>query len=319
MTTLATVLSGSKLYRLDHPGSDLDLKSVHLPALSDCLLMRAPRNVQRKEGEGAAKVEHESFALVEWLKLAANGEDVAVTMLHCQAEDIMVDSPTWTHLRANRSRFYTKHMRGALGYARSQACKHALRADRLEAVERVIAMLEAAQINGVARLGQCWEFLTEGPYVTKRVSEGDRGLDKRVLDVAGKLLPATITPAYGLDILIALRDRYGDRVRAAKAMNGADMKAISHSFRVGYQLRAIFTRGTFSYPLSESAFLRDIKEGRLNYVDDRLDDRLNELITEVEQLAAASSYPEHVDQSWLDGIVLEAYDRVLGTSWAGSS
>lgn len=57
---------------------------------------------------------------------------------------------------------------------------------------------------------------------------------------------------------------------------------------------------------------RAVKTGQLNYVDDKIDERLNDLITEVEALAAASSYPERVDAAWLDGIVLQAYQEQLG-------
>ncbi len=307
MTILATVLAGSKLYRLDNAQSDTDYKGIFLPPREDCLLMRASRNVQAKSGEGAAKVEHESFALQEFLKLAANGEDIVVTMLHAAESDVIVGSPTFQFLRYNRSQFYTKRMVGSLGYAKSQATKYAMRADRMAAVERVIGLLEKAQAYGVGRLSQCWEDLTEGEHVTKTESPNDRGTDKRVLDVAGKLLPATITPAYALDILCKLRDNYGDRVKAAKNIDGKDMKSISHSFRVGYQLLHVYQDGGFSYPLPESDFIRAVKESRLNYLDDKLDEKLNALITQVEALAEASTLPARVSQDWLDSIVLSAY------------
>ncbi len=150
-------------------------------------------------------------------------------------------------------------------------------------------------------------FADLGEHVTKRLNERDRGQDKRVLDVVGKLLPATISPDYALGILRRVRDGYGERVRTAKAIGGDDTKALAHSFRVGYQLRHLFADGDFSYPLPESGFLRDVKYGRLRYHEDHLDDRLNALITEVEAAAVASTLPEKVDQAWLDSIVLTAY------------
>lgn len=311
MTILAKVLAGSKLYRLDNAQSDTDYKGLFMPSPQDCLLLRAPRNIQQKSGEGANKIEHEAFALQEFLKLAANGEDVAITMLHCAPSDILENSLTWAYLRKNRSRFYTKRMVGSLGYAKSQSVKYAMRADRMAAVERVIGLLQQAEAKGVARLAQCWGDLTEGEHVTKRESPNDRGADKRVLDVAGKLLPATITPAYGLDILCKLRDNYGDRVRAAKNMEGKDYKSLSHSFRVGYQLLHVYQDGGFSYPLPESDFIRAVKEGRLDYLDDKLDDQLHELISKVERLAEESTFPERVSQDWLDSVVLDAYRSVI--------
>ena len=71
-------------------------------------------------------------------------------------------------------------------------------------------------------------------------------MDKRIYEVCGKGLPATIEPSYAASILQGVLDRYGERVRAAKEMSGRDFKAISHSFRVGYQLLHIFKDGGFT-------------------------------------------------------------------------
>ncbi len=38
-----------------------------------------------------------------------------------------------------------------------------------------------------------------------------------------------------------------------------------------------------------------------------LDTILDDLITEVEELAAKSTFPDKVDQSWCDQVVLDAY------------
>lgn len=308
-TLLGTTIHGSKLYRLDGPGSDTDLKSIHLPSLNDCVLLRATKNSQQKEGEGSEKEEHESFALQEFLRFAANGEDVAVTMLHAMDSDVTVDSPTYQFLRANRKRFYTKRMSGALGYAKSQAFKLGERGNRMAVVEKVLAALKAAESKGVARLYQCWDDLPDGEHIIRTTSLNNRdAVDKRIYEVCGKGLPATVEPSYAIRVLQGTLDRYGERVRAAKEMNGRDFKAISHSFRVGYQLLRIFRDGDFFFPLPESAFLRDVKYGRLSYLDDKLGEKLDDLISEVERLAEASDYPEKVPQKFLDGIVLDAYN-----------
>lgn len=308
-TLLGTTIHGSKLYRLDGPDSDLDLKSIHLPSLNDCVLLRATKNSQTKEGDGSNKEEHESMALQEFLKFAANGEDIAVTMLHSRGDDIQFDSPTYTYLRGARKRFYTKRMRGSLGFATGQSLKYAIRADRMAVVEKVIAALEQAEAKGVAKLYQCWDDLPDGEHIVRTTSLNNRdAVDKRIYEVAGKGLPATISPAYGLEILRKIYDAYGERVRAAKNMSGKDMKSLSHSYRVGYQLKHIYQDGDLAFPLPESDFIRDVKFGRLSYLDDKLGEKLDDLISEVERLAEASDYPEKVPQKFLDGIVLSAYN-----------
>ncbi len=304
---LATTLHGSKLYRLDTPQSDTDYKSIFLPPIDSLVLMRAAKNAQHKTGVGADKEEHESFALQEWLRLAANGEDVAITMLHCQPSDIFVGSDMFLQLRDSRRKFYTRHMRGALGYARSQCHKYAVRADRMEAVESVIKALELAQDQKVDKLAKCWDDLPEGKHIVKYASTTSRSTDLRMYEVVGRSFAATTDPAYVLEALYEVQEGYGGRVRNARNFGGKDWKSISHSFRVGYQLKHIFNDGDFSFPLPESSFLRDIRAGRLNYEDDKVDKKLSDLIDEVERASATSSYPETVDQNWLDSVVLAAY------------
>jgi len=305
---LGKVLHGSKLYRLDNPGSDTDHKGIFLPDLRDCVLFRAQHNSQFKQGEGSEKVEFEQFSLQDFLKFASNGEDVAITMLAAKDGDVMEDSAIFQYLRENRKMFYTKHMRGQMGYAKGQAQKYCLRADRMECVERVIAAIEKIQKKGVARLFQCWDDLPDGQYIRRYVSDNNRdGLDKRVYEVVGKGLSATISPEYALEILRNTRESYGARVKTAKSMGGKDLKSISHSFRVGYQLKHIFQDGDFSFPLPETEFIKAVKEGRVDYLADKIDEKLNELIVEIENLSQESNLPEKVDQKIVDKMVLAAY------------
>ena len=191
---LGKVLHGSKLYRLDNPGSDTDEKGIFLPDLRDCILFRAQHNSQFKQGEGSKKIEFEQFSLQDFLKFASNGEDVAITMLAAKDGDVMEDSAIFQYLRENRKIFYTKHMRGQMGYAKGQAQKYCLRADRMECVEKVIAAIEKIQKKGAARLFQCWDDLPDGQYIRRYVSDNNRdGLDKRVYEVVGKGLSAPIS------------------------------------------------------------------------------------------------------------------------------
>lgn len=307
MTILARTVHGSRLYGLDGPGSDLDLKQIHLPPTRDCLLLRAARNVNTKDVEAGTKVEHESFALQEFIALASRGEDVAICMLHAPEAHILQDSTIFQALRDKRHRFYTKRMAGMVGYCKGQAAKYALRADRLETVEQVINILEIMVARGVAKIGQEWDLFPPLPYTQKGENLLDRGTDKRYYEVAGKALPATVAPTYALDIMIRLRDSYGDRVKAARDMENKDLKSISHSFRVGYQLKHLYQDGTFSFPLPESDFIKAVKYGQLNYVTDNLDARLNDLITEVEELAANSEFPDSVDQTYWDEFIVSTY------------
>lgn len=157
---------------------------------------------------------------------------------------------------------------------------------------------------------QIWDDLPEGQHIAKGENETDRNADKRYVEVSGKKLPATIAISYGREILENLINSFGERVKKASEMDEKDTKSLSHSFRVGFCLLNLYKFGTFSYPLPETEFIKAVKYRTLDYTMDKLDDKLNELITEVEGLSAKSTFPEKVDQKWLDEIVLKEYGLV---------
>ncbi len=129
MKILGKVIHGSKLYGLDSPSSDTDLKGIFLPDYKDCLLNRATHNIGSKDSN--LNEEMELFSLQKFLQLCANGEDVCFTMLHAPDSKVLIDSDVYKYLRQNRKKFHTKKIIGSLGYARSMAVKFSLRADRM--------------------------------------------------------------------------------------------------------------------------------------------------------------------------------------------
>jgi predicted nucleotidyltransferase len=305
MKILAKVIHGSYLYGLNGPNSDKDFKAIHLPPFEDCLYLQACKNTNSKDEVN--DIENESFALQRFLQLASNSESIVIDMLHSSDEHILETSKIWDELRFNKYKFYTKKMVGSLGYAKNMALKYGYRADRMEAAKNVYDYLRTAFQEGASRLYQCWDNLPFGEYIYKYTDERNNNVDNRVYEVASKKLQATIRMEYAIEIIEKLVHSYGQRVQAANAMGGTDWKAISHSFRVGYQLYHIYKNDGFIYPLPESEFLKDVKYGKLNYIDDKIDQKLNDLITEVEQLSIASNYPNKVDQEWIKSIILEAY------------
>lgn len=304
---ICKVVHGSRLYRLHSDSSDYDEKGIFLPDMRDCLLGVAEKNICWKEPE--QNKEHEMFSLTEFFKHAARGEGYALDMLHCQDSDILKGSQLWSYLRANRSKFYTKKMVGALGYAKNHAAKYSLKAERLNAAKIVLEFLNIAESKGVGRLCQVWGDLPTGQHITKGEDENNRNADKRFVEVSGKKLPATISPSYAAQILENAINSYGERTKLASEMNEKDVKAISHSFRVGYQLLHIYKDGDFSYPLPETEFLKKVKYRQIDHKVERIDDMLNELVCEVEDLAAKSNYRDKVDSKWLDEIVLAQYGQ----------
>ena len=161
MNILAKVIYGSKMYQLDNPDSDTDVKIIALPDLKDCLLMTGVKGgVQEDNNE----IEEESFTLQRFLKVAKNSESIAIDLLHCSDNHILTTSSIFENLRKNKSKFYTKRMVGGLGYAKNMALKYGFRADRLNAAKELHKTLENAQSKGAGKLYQIWDELPIGEH-----------------------------------------------------------------------------------------------------------------------------------------------------------
>lgn len=301
---IAKLFGGSKLYGLDNEKSDTDIKGIFIPNLKDLILDCAPKHISFKE----ENVENEFFSIHSFLKNAVSGQDVTFVMLHAPKNKIIEDSELYKYLRDNRSKFYTKRIIGSLGYSKSQSIKYSLRAERMNAVKLAIDKLTEIKNKGILKVAQSWDELpTDGKYLIKTVCADSREDDKRVWEVAGKGVTVNTNPIYAISFLTQLYEKYGDRVKVAASLTLLDFKSLSHAFRCAYQLLNLYRYGDFTFPLPESDFIRSVKEGKVNYLRDEIDYKLNSLITEVEVLSEKSNYPEKVDINFVNNIILNCY------------
>ena len=307
--SIAKVIAGSRLYGLENESSDTDYKAIFIPDVKELILRRAAHNIHTVDR--IANQEYESFSLQSFMHNCATGQDVSIVMMHASQDKIIEDSDTFKYLRDNRKKFYTKRMLGSLGYAKSQAMKYSLRAERMNSVKLAVDKLKELVDRGILKMAQVWDELPENKYLVKGIQEDSREVDQRIWEVSGKAVTANTNPAYALDFLSKLYEKYGDRVRVAASLDTTDWKSVSHAFRVAYQLLHIYKDGDFEFPLPESDFIKSVKYGKVDFLKNEIDFRLNSLITEVETLAAASDYPDAVDQSWMDTIILDEYEEMF--------
>lgn len=302
MTILAKLQYGSSLYGTRIPTSDLDYRGVFLPTLRDCLLGTVKDTINDPTEEDT-----QLFSLPYFLRLASQGQSIAIEMLAAPDHMHVISSPAWDRLRAERKRFYTRNMHSFLGFAKSQAVKYSSRAERLSEIEAILYVIDAMHPDAFdLRLSQIWFALPESPNAKKTVNERNSNADKRAYVVCGREIQATATVEHAYKTIKAIGDEFGQRVRNAK--DGLiDWKSLAHAFRVALQAREIVTTGDLKYPLADAEYLRDMRLGKVDFLSNKLDERLDTLINEVQALMDASSLPDRVDSAWTDQFVLDTY------------
>jgi hypothetical protein len=299
---------GSHLYGTSTPTSDEDFKGIFLPSLEEILLGRipkvastTPRDDTRKNLPG--EVDCEYYSLHHFLRLATQGQTVAVDMLF--APETMTFSSdelgwVWERIVAHRSKFLSKNMKAFIGYARGQAAKYSLKGERLNKLTSFYGVLEGAA--EVALLSSVWDKLPK--------DDERQGPHCRELQIAGKWYGETTSIDTVKASIERQISRYGKRAHAAADAEGVDWKALSHAVRVSKELIELLSFGQVAFPLADAPLLLAIKKGEVSL--EAVQDILDRDLAFIELQTPQSRLPDQVDEKWVDDFLMSIVRQHYG-------
>ncbi|QIN95493.1 hypothetical protein MN01_00115 [Escherichia phage MN01] len=327
MRTVMKGYFGSHLYGTSTPESDVDFKEIFVPHPRDILLGTAMNHTNLNTNNTATKntkddVDHELYSLKYFFKLAAEGETVALDMIHTPA-DLVVKSDlpdVWKFIQDNRSRFYTTNMKAYLGYVRKQASKYGVKGSRLAALRGVLAIVNQIPEQWVdyqegipdklrrTKVEDIKHRLPENEFCEWVFHNHEKTGPQTFYTVLGRKYQTTLSLVELKQSLNKLDAEYGERARKAEANEGIDWKALSHAYRAGYQLMEIYQTGDLVFPLREASIIKLIKAGELPFkeVQELLEDTVD-LVEVLAIQAAKNGMPAKVDMKFWDKFVEEVY------------
>ncbi len=310
---IVNMIFGSHLYGLNTPTSDVDYAGVYLPTLDELLLGSYKDVITTSTGNNNSKnsvgdIDVDLYALPFFLKQACKGETKMLDMLRANTVELGEYGSIWTELVKNRNQFNTKNLKAYMGYVKRQAAKYGLKGSRISAMREAIAELEKHESLTV--LSDIWDKLPENEFANKIELTGSNGVTQKFYEVNGKKYQSSTTVDYTLTRIIKALDGYGARALLAEKNEGVDWKAVSHAIRAGYQLLGIFKDGDFTYPLPQTQYLLDVKQGKLDYKSE-VADVLEGIVDEIESLVPTVNLPEKVDRNYWDKWLLNVYKEFL--------
>lgn len=331
MTNVETIVEmkfGSHLYGTNTPASDLDFKAVHIPTARQLILDNPQKyDVITKntkngslEKNTADDVDHESYSLKKFLKLASEGQTVAMDILFCPANMLLTPPhPIWETIRSNKHRITTSKAASFIGYCRTQANKYGIKGSRMNTAEALANLLaEKMDIYGTTtKLAEIRPDLEA--FVKAHEHCGLIEIDQNTLGVTNKMwhlestnrkCPLTFTLKNAHQIYSNIFNEYGKRARAAKDNQGIDWKALSHAVRVGRECIELLKTGGIVFPRPEAAHLIQIKTGQLGY--DQVAEEIEQILVDAEEASAISPLRVEPDFEWIDDLIYEVYrNRVI--------
>lgn len=302
---------GSHLYGTATKDSDLDYKGVFLPTKQEIFLNRIPKsyNIQTKKNNEAKNtkddIDTEIYSLHYFIKLACEGQTVALDMLHTPSEMIIESGIIWMNIIQNREKFYTKNLKAFVGYARRQAAKYGIKGSRLNAAKRIIDLLKC--FDPECKLSVVWKNLPKDEHLYF-IEDNPNGIHQ--YKVCGKILQETQKIGYTLDILNKFYNEYGKRAEQAAKNEGIDWKAISHAMRAAYQVKELLLYKTITFPLPQADYLLDIKNGKLDYQSE-VSPNLEALMDKVEELSKISDLPTKPDRKFWDKFIIKTIEDYI--------
>ena len=310
MKIIVKMIFGAHLYGTATPDSDVDYKGIFLPTKEELLLGRVPKSHNYSTGREESRntkndIDIELYSFHYFIKLACDGQTVAMDMLHAPENMILQKSKIWDAIVKNKQKFYTKNLRSFIDYARRQASKYGIKGSRINAALQVLEILK--QEDSSKKMKEVWNQLPRVEHCYD-VAPAPNGM--RQYQVCGKSFQESATIGYVIPIIEKFYNDYGRRAKLAAENKNIDWKAVSHALRAAYQTKEILTENTINFPLRTADFLTKVKQGKLDYLSE-VGPVLETLMEEVESLALTSNLPETVDRKFWDQFICQTLEREL--------
>lgn len=293
-------LFGSKLYGTDNKNSDHDVKGIFMPPLRDLVLCQA----EVRESSNINKIDKEYISIHEYGRLLKQGQTMAIDLLFSLSNQnaVLVHTPLWDEIYANRHEFICKQSHAFLGYCKSQSSKYGVKGLRVKAIQDMIEFF--GQYMPEVRLADVYDEVPESKFVIKYIEEVNQ---EQMLDICSRKFEGRCKAGYIYTCLTKILAGYGARAKMAETGEGIDWKAVSHAFRVAMEFKDLLLRNEVVFPLPYADFIKKIKEGRMDYKKDQLGEKLDGLIEEVECILVTSRMQEHMNSKLWDEIILKYY------------
>jgi hypothetical protein len=185
-----------------------------------------------------------------------------------------------------------------------QAKKYGMKGARLQATEDAMHFLMGQ--NPYYRVEDIIDEIPKNEVVFIVEKDLDGQDDPiELLEINGKQFDMRVKIQDVAKVLKKLVGKYGNRARRAK--DGVDWKAVSHAYRVIFELEELLKTGGIQFPLKDRDFLRKVKLGEVDY--DQVQDDLPELIEKSKDLD--SNLPEKADAEFWEKWTLTAYQKYV--------
>lgn len=290
-------IAGSRLYGVETPESDYDIKGVFLESLPE--LLAKQKNVKQEKLENK---ETELFSLNYYMNLVGNGQVVPLDMLFAPPKFWVSASSEWDDIYDNRHKFVSRNISPFVGYAKQQAIKYGAKGSKLTTLKTALDLVESEY-----SFDMLCKSLSGLDGIEFSIETAPGGVNIKHIIICGKSFGETTDRKLWMGPLRKLLVSYGNRSR--QATNGIDLKAQYHAVRICSEAIELLTTGNLTFPRPEADTLRYIRAGK--FEKDELEVLVDGLFYRVKELEKTTSLQDTPDIALMEDLVFSLQSKYL--------
>lgn len=315
---LFCIATGSHLFGLATPTSDVDLKTIYLPEYDSLLLgTAAPQNIRWGTKESATQIstadtiEVESYPLQKFISDFYSGQVYAIEIAFaavsgdypvlneeatCMVSKMKINPCCTAMFVALCKILIDKHLclkeLGLIDFAQKQSKNYRAKANNVlgfQLMHEVLSKVkEGSPSNGKLMLGDFWNQICEHLGGNVKYSHDPRNIPTIIIGDKVYNGREQVNAAHERthDIL----EKFSKRTRAAADKKGLDPKAASHALRIMMEMRNLLRDGKITFPFigEDLKTLKAIKAGEVplddvDAITEKIGDEIAELLEKVDQ------------------------------------
>lgn len=299
--------SGSHLYGLNTPESDIDYVSVFLPSAYDVLSLQKCEyinNSTKSSNEDRRNTKDDiddvAYSLPRYLTLALGSNPNLIEILFAPQKVVEIEDPIFTYIKENYSKFLSARVFDSfMGFAISQRKKLEYKKTRFTQLQNAIEFLEENKPdlikNNSAFMGE-----ETANYLNSILShyKGKKSqCESFHVGLPFKMIYEKLVYEY---------EKYGYRVRTDHFKRlGYDTKFASHTIRLLHEGRQLLETGSLQFPITGKAFddIMSVKTAQVSIED------FYKLCTEYEdacrKASEKSTLSKSPDWKWANDFLVE--------------
>lgn len=299
--------SGSHLYGLNTPESDIDYVSVFLPSAYDVLSLQKCEYINNSTKSSTEDrrntkddIDDISYSLPRYLTLALGANPNLIEILFAPQKAVEVEDPIFTYIKENYNKFLSARVFDSfMGFAVSQRKKLEYKKTRFTQLQTAIEFLEENKSDLIKNSSS---FMSEetANYLNSILSHY-KG-KKSQCESFHKGLPFKVI----YEKLVHEYENYGWRLHTESFSTlGYDTKFASHTIRLLHEGRQLLETGRLQFPITGKALddIMSVKTAQVSLED------FYKLCTEYEDACRVASekslLPKSPDWKWANDYLVE--------------